>query len=481
MTELLNQKYRDQLVTWIGKPCHFRLLYKISRDGCSATTFHQKCDGQGATVTVLYNTNNTIYGGYLSQSWNSNSACINDPNAFLFRLQYNGSSNPLKFPINQPTYAGYGDRSYGPSFGGGSDMITFTGTINSSGKYFSLNGSVSSIGSYYSLNGQNSNSITNNNFQVTDLEVYQVLDGPDPKKTKFKMAESSLLDKPWRKFPEFNAETGNKLKEELVDYGPDSETGVTAANILLIGQIGAGKSSFFNSVNSIFRGKITSKARSGSFEHSLTTVYRKYNIKDHNSGQTLKIRLCDTRGLEEEFTIDPQEISHILDGNIPDRYQFNPSAPFTTETFGFIRNPHLGDRIHCVAFVVDGSTIDVIPEKILKQMKAMQSRMNQRNIPQVVYLTKLDKVCPMVEEDAGHMFHSSAVREAVDKIADVMGLPRGFVLPIKNYESETILDQNIDILILKALKQTSDFTDDYMEEQVEKMVAENGQGRKEKE
>ncbi|XP_065936839.1 interferon-induced protein 44-like [Magallana gigas] len=481
MTELLNQKYRDQLVTWIGKPCHFRLLYKISRDGCSATTFHQKCDGQGATVTVLYNTNNTIYGGYLSQSWNSNSAYINDPNAFLFRLQFNGSSNPLKFPINQPTYAGYGDRSYGPSFGGGSDMITFTGTINSSGKYFSLNGSVNSIGSYYSLNGQNSNSITNNNFQVTDLEVYQVLDGPDPKKTKFKMAESSLLDKPWRKFPEFNAETANKLKEELVDYGPDSETGVTAASILLIGQIGAGKSSFFNSVNSIFRGKITSKARSGSFEHSLTTVYRKYNIKDHNSGQTLKIRLCDTRGLEEEFTIDPQEISHILDGNIPDRYQFNPSAPFTTETFGFIRNPHLGDRIHCVAFVVDGSTIDVIPEKILKQMKAMQSRMNQRNIPQVVYLTKLDKVCPMVEEDAGHMFHSSAVREAVDKIADVMGLPRGFVLPIKNYESETILDQNIDILILKALKQTSDFADDYMEEQVEKMVAENGQGRKEKE
>lgn len=29
-------------------------------------------------------------------------------------------------------------------------------------------------------------------------------DEPDPFKTK--MAESSLLDKPWRKFPEFNAE-----------------------------------------------------------------------------------------------------------------------------------------------------------------------------------------------------------------------------------------------------------------------------------
>eukprot|EP00105_Crassostrea_gigas_P030109 XP_011452310.1 PREDICTED: interferon-induced protein 44-like [Crassostrea gigas] len=293
------------------------------------------------------------------------------------------------------------------------------------------------------------------------------------------MAESSLLDKPWRKFPEFNEETAHKLKKELVDYSLGGETGVPAANILLIGQIGAGKSSFFNSVNSTFRGKIANKARCGSFEHSLTTVYRKYSVKDHNSGQTLKIRLCDTRGLEEDFNIDPQEISHILDGNVPDRYQFNPSAPFTTETFGFIRNPRLGDRIHCVAFVVDGSTIDVIPEKILKQLKAMQSQMNKRNIPQVVYLTKLDKVCPKVEEDAGHIFHSSAVRKAVDKIADIMGLPRGFVLPIKNYESETILDQNIDILILKALKQTADFSDDYIEEQVDKIAAENGHVRKE--
>ena len=71
MPELLKKAYKDQLVTWISRPCHFRLLYKISRDGCSAQKFHQKCDDQGPTVTVRYNTNNTIYGGYLSQSWNS--------------------------------------------------------------------------------------------------------------------------------------------------------------------------------------------------------------------------------------------------------------------------------------------------------------------------------------------------------------------------------------------------------------------------
>ena len=178
MAELLVQKYKDQLATWIGRPSHFRLLYKISRDGCSAQTFHQKCDGQGPTVTVLYNTNNTIFGGYLSQSWISNGAYINDPSAFLFRLQYNGSSNPLKFPASNANYAGYGHSSYGPAFGSGRDINTFSGTINNSGNYFSLNGSVSSIGSTYNLNGQDSSSITNDSLQVTDLEVYKVEGDP---------------------------------------------------------------------------------------------------------------------------------------------------------------------------------------------------------------------------------------------------------------------------------------------------------------
>ncbi|XP_078309425.1 uncharacterized protein LOC144617855 [Crassostrea virginica] len=176
MAELLDKKYKDQLVAWIGRPCHFRLLYKISRDGCSARTFHQKCDDQGPTVTVLYNTNNTIYGGYLSQSWINGGCYINDPSAFLFRLQYNGSSNPLKFPVSNAVYAGYGQIEYGPTFGG-HDIKTFTSTINKSGNYFPLNGSVSDLGNSYNLNGQNSSYIANDSLQVTDLEVYKVEEG----------------------------------------------------------------------------------------------------------------------------------------------------------------------------------------------------------------------------------------------------------------------------------------------------------------
>ena len=53
-------------------------------------------------------------------------------------------------------------------------------------------------------------------------------------------------------------------------------------------------------------------------------------------------------------------------------------VPFTPDTPGYIKNPDLESKIHCVAFVIDGSTADVMPEKILKRMKDLQIRMNQR-------------------------------------------------------------------------------------------------------
>ncbi|XP_078309374.1 interferon-induced protein 44-like isoform X2 [Crassostrea virginica] len=417
MSELLQKAYMDQLVKWIGRPCHFRLLYKISRDGCSAQTFHQKCDGQGPTVTVLYNTNNTIFGGYLSQSWNSDLDYINDANAFLFRLQYTGASNPLKFAVSKAASAGYGHSSYGPTFGGGHDIHTFSGTINKSGNYFPLNGYVGEIGNSYNLNGQSSSTITNDNLQVTDLEVYRVIDGDE------QQIQQRKMDKPWREHTEWTEEKMKEIKENLLAYKPVSETNVTAANILLLGQIGAGKSSFFNSINSIFRGKITSKACSGSFEHSVTTT-------------------------------------------------LNPMVRFTPKTPGYIKNPELENKIHCVAFVIDGSTTDVMSNNILQKIKDLQISLNQRGLPQIVLLTKLDKICPDVNNDVTNTFTSSAVCDAVEKIAEILGLPRAHVLPVKNYENESKLKTGVSILLMEALERCLDFADDYIDEQLDKKASE---------
>lgn len=62
------------------------------------------------------------------------------------------------------------------------------------------------------------------------------------------------------------------MKEKIEQYKPLQELNVPHARLLLVGQVGAGKSSFFNTINSIFKGYITSQACSGNAEHSVTTV-----------------------------------------------------------------------------------------------------------------------------------------------------------------------------------------------------------------
>lgn len=59
--------------------------------------------------------------------------------------------------------------------------------------------------------------------------------------------------------------------ESIKSYAPPVDSGVPKVRVLLIGPVGAGKSSFFNSISSVFRGHVTNQAIAGSSTTSLTT------------------------------------------------------------------------------------------------------------------------------------------------------------------------------------------------------------------
>ena len=61
------------------------------------------------------------------------------------------------------------------------------------------------------------------------------------------------------------------MEEELANWTPLDGLDVDCVNILLIGQVGNGKSSFINTINSVFRGYVNPKAVTGNADHSLTT------------------------------------------------------------------------------------------------------------------------------------------------------------------------------------------------------------------
>ncbi|KAH3823361.1 hypothetical protein DPMN_125160 [Dreissena polymorpha] len=454
MAGLLSDTFMDQLESWIGTgPKIFTMLYKITRDGCDPTTFHQKCDNQAPTVTVLYNQQDSVYGGYVSSHWNSNNAWIQDANAFLFQLKYSGSNKYTKFPINDKTYTLFGGLSNGPTFGQGHDLFTFRNTIYSSGGYFALNGHMN----FKSYNNQDvtADQVNNGTMNVTELEVYSVTDG-QRKKTP------TPPPQPWRKTPDWNERFLEKLTEDIVSFKPSGELGQSDVRILMLGPVGTGKSSFYNTINSVFKGRISQRAPCGVAPQGITIAYTPFDVI-LCSGSKLNFRLCDTRGIQLTQEFDMVECNYLLEGNIPEFYEFNPLAPISPDNPGFVQQPKLSEKIHCVLFVIDGATVNDIPPKLVKKINSFQRIVNRKGIPQAVLLTKVDLVCLEVASKISNVFTSKKIESSVDKVSGLLGLPRNNIFPVKNYENEMELDDNISILALLALRQLLHFAEDYIE------------------
>lgn len=63
-----------------------------------------------------------------------------------------------------------------------------------------------------------------------------------------------------------------------MSFKPIADLKIPQARVLMIGPVGAGKSSFYNTINSIFKERISNRACSGSAEQSLTTAVNMYTM-----------------------------------------------------------------------------------------------------------------------------------------------------------------------------------------------------------
>ncbi|XP_067085668.1 interferon-induced protein 44-like [Osmerus mordax] len=291
-----------------------------------------------------------------------------------------------------------------------------------------------------------------NNLTLTECEVFQVAEGSD------------ILQKPWRSII-WKAEKRKELIEFIKQYKPTISS-VSRAKVLLIGPVGAGKSSFFNSINSIFRGHVTSQAISGSSSTSLSTQFRTYSVKAGRDGKPLPILMCDTMGLEEATGagVDIDDVISILRGHMPDRHQFHPAVPLQPEAHGYRRSPELQDKIHCVAYVIDGCKVSIMSAKMEAKLSAIRWKINRLGIPQLVLMTKVDEACPDVADDLKDIYISQYIRTKAQEVSVRLGVPLSCVLPVKNYSEELELDLSTDILLLTALVQMLRCTDNYFDD-----------------
>ncbi|XP_052247799.1 interferon-induced protein 44-like [Dreissena polymorpha] len=252
------------------------------------------------------------------------------------------------------------------------------------------------------------------------------------------------------------------LIKDIVSFKHSGKLGLSDVRILMLGPVGTGKSSFYNTINSVFKGRISQSAPCGVAINGITIAYTPYEV-NVSSGESLKFRLCDTRGLEVTQSLDIFECNYLLDGNIPDYFQFNPVAPIIPDNPLFVHQPKCTEKIHCVLFVIDAATIGDIPQKMVDKMQNFQKLINLKGIPKAVLLAKVDLACQDVASNINNVFTSKKIEAAVDKASNVLGLPRNRILPVKNYENEMELDDNISILALLSLRQLLFYAEDYLQ------------------
>ncbi|CAM4656853.1 unnamed protein product [Leuciscus chuanchicus] len=448
LTSSLSEDQRKQLCGLLEN-VELTLLFKASVHGYQASAFHQRCDRQGPTVLVAYNRSGYIFGGYTSVDYTQSGRDVTDEEAFLFSIR--GGGAPLCFKVNSGQYARYDDAG-APNFG---DQLYFCysnqATVYDQGQ--NGYGGYGGRGNPFNFDPA---TLYGNDTQLRECEVYKVEEKKDP--------QISVKMKPWR-----NVQWTEKRRDELMkmirDYKPLMPS-VSRVRILMIGPVGAGKSSFFNSINSVFMGRMTSKAMSGSAGTSLTTQFRTYPVKDGREGKPLPFVLCDTMGLEEQSGagLDIDDISSILQGHVPDRYKFNPTTPFQPEEQKAFRPPSLQEKIHCVVYVIDATKISLMSSKLEEKLAAIRKKVNSLGIAQIVLMTKVDEACPLVEEDLQSLYVSSYIKTKVQEVSSRLGVPVSCVLPVKNYSQELELELNCDVLLLTALQQMLRFADDYFDD-----------------
>ena len=157
-----------------------QLLFRGSKDGFRASTFHEKCDNIHDTVVIVRTdgeTNNTV-AGYSHYRWNQvNGYFVHDAGKKAFLLQLNRREKYVPQNGNNLINCNNG---YGPTFGGGCDLCISDdcNSNNKSHSYFpetyNFEGSnkiVINQQSYTNFSGA-----TNGyNFSVVDYEVFRVV------------------------------------------------------------------------------------------------------------------------------------------------------------------------------------------------------------------------------------------------------------------------------------------------------------------
>ncbi|XP_041960347.1 interferon-induced protein 44-like isoform X2 [Alosa sapidissima] len=295
----------------------------------------------------------------------------------------------------------------------------------------------------------------------------------DPPDSFDSLMETGWCDIPWSR------DTLEKPKETLRALQP-KHPDVEHLRILVIGPVGAGKSSFIHSIDSIFQNKIMNASyRVATDQRSFTNTFTTYTFQDQ-SGNRLPFVIGDVMGLENEDDsgANTEDIVNALKGHIKENYTFNSVKACSVNDPGYNSNPTLNDKVHCLVFVIpidnfanhakERATV-LMHDNLIRKMQNIRRKARDLRIRQVIILTKVDLDCHHVTEGIKNVYRSKNIHQKAEACSKALGIPKSDIFLVSNYHNDKQLNSDKDEVLLFTLTQILNYANEFVEDRRKSM------------
>lgn len=277
-----------------------------------------------------------------------------------------------------------------------------------------------------------------------------------------------FLKEPWREVNwGKNGDLLNFIENFKISYQNNSDE-VSHVHILLYGPVGAGKSSFINSIQTALIGRSGNTAAANAVaesEKSFTVEYKTHTIRKEMPNEFFPFVIDDIMGLvpSKDGGLSSKDIELILKGHMKDGYKFNPVSPLSeTNTQYYNPNPTPQDKVHVLVYVVSANTPELM-DSLVEKMKEFRKLTRDLRIPQMAILTHIDELSDEIEKNVRNAFKMEYLRKKMSEFSSTVGIPINHIFPVKNYSYGNVEgDADMDTLILTSLKHMLNYGGDYL-------------------
>ncbi|XP_061578855.1 interferon-induced protein 44-like [Cololabis saira] len=195
----------------------------------------------------------------------------------------------------------------------------------------------------------------------------------------------------------------------------------------------------------------------------LILQYETHKIQKEGRGNFYPFVFNDIMGLGEGDAngVNTHDIKLALEGHVKEGYKFNPVCPLSHGDPGYNSSPSPGDRVHVLVCVYSANASEV-RSSVLEKMKEIREAASELGIPQLAVLTHIDEACGETEKSLRNVYESKYLKKKMSDFSSKLGIPMNCILPVKNYSHEISSDEDVNTLILNALKLMIDFGDDFI-------------------